>query len=717
MRTFNAVILTLSLASLQAQLKTINPQTFPLLIAATEIFKDGSAYFVGSNYLVKCSDIENPVQAEYEYIFIGDKEFIILHCSNPRNCLAKAREYDAFGQEITRWYRTFNGGNSWQKTSQNFDHVAFIKPNFIVSDRNSKLRASADWGRNWTYFDTVRRYRVIGRENGSALVWNEDSNWVHKLRPTNFQLLFDVAILGSNRPVYDIMPNYKGYLVSTDSAQIYQVSTSPDTAYRVFKLDNFFRFRTVTMAKFGDTLIFKHRNLTSYSLDNGRTWSLDSTVLFDPRRLKQHNGQLFDFSTTRRAGSWRLAELNPLAIKSSAGHQLGASNSGLIPFGNKHLYLKMQVTNNQLNPKGVILNDTGKTTATMDLPNRNLSWNLIAFADSLHGVAGDFFSLIPERDDTLYYTADGGNTWQSRAFKDTGAFAKRIFQFVYPASQKCAIALNSNREMLFFDAQLNWQKTVTLPNSVKGGIRAIHFSNCNKGAVVTDDGLYYTSNAGATFTEVSNIPFNERVRSYTVTDSSVLLGTDESFYAADSLNGIYRKVSDFKSTFRALGYWIMPNHSIFHFWGQTRKINYSSDSGKTFQAAPFPSTRIIDVKQTRDSTFLLTGAGGVLHRLYVKDSLILNIKNHTGIGLSAQPPVSSVYFFPNPARASVQLRFGEPGARTITLTNMSGVQVLQKKTAHKKEQINVETLAPGLYILNVKMGAQSKTFKILVAGD
>ena len=633
MRLLLTLLLMWPLFGAQAQLRTINPKTFPLTVSDAVIFNDGSAYFVtgDNNYFVKCSDIENPVQASYNYKYLGEKEFTHIWCNGPRYCLARSKEETTLNREVIRCYRSYDRGQSWQRVSvgmggTNYPH--FPDPTFMVSDKDGKLRASVDWGQNWTYYDTVRRYRYIGKEAGTALVWNLDSGWVHRLSRGSFQFHFDAQALGKNYDLIRLVPDHDGYLAATAVNDIVDIDLQNDTITTVFP-----GLRYSSLRKFGDTLLISNYPVMRYSLDNGRNWTVDSSFYADIRDWQSHGNRFYNFNRLNHvAGHWMLIDLQNSSFSNSAGSKFTSGNSGLVPIGEGYMYFQNGMNQFPFDPKGYVLNDSGKISVTYDFPNEKIRlWRSIAFADSLHGIA--FYKHIDNasRQNAFAVTADGGKSWQKHLPRDTGALTQIMDIVKYPEPQKCAIALNNNSQLLFFNQTFDWEKTRKLPSYI-GGVMGMHFTSCQKGILVADNGVYLTEDQGATFTEKSGIPYSEIVRSFSITDTSILVGTDEFLYHADSIDGNYSKIGALPQGFRPINYWLTPDQSLFYFREKTNTIHYSNDSGKSFQKAPLPSTSLIDVAQTNDTTFLLSAEGGVLHRLYLTDSLIIDDDPNISIG-------------------------------------------------------------------------------------
>jgi aminopeptidase N len=70
--------------------------------------------------------------------------------------------------------------------------------------------------------------------------------------------------------------------------------------------------------------------------------------------------------------------------------------------------------------------------------------------------------------------------------------------------------------------------------------------------------------------------------------------------------------------------------------------------------------------------------------------------------------------YPNPATKNVHIVFSEVKPYSVTLTDMSGHSLLYQKGVYQKSELDVAELAPGLYILRIKVDEKIRTQKIKI---
>jgi hypothetical protein len=70
--------------------------------------------------------------------------------------------------------------------------------------------------------------------------------------------------------------------------------------------------------------------------------------------------------------------------------------------------------------------------------------------------------------------------------------------------------------------------------------------------------------------------------------------------------------------------------------------------------------------------------------------------------------------FPNPADANVTIAWDLPGATLVSLYDLSGRKVMQERTHSQELQLNVDGIAPGVYLLEVVSGKQQTTRRLSV---
>lgn len=84
---------------------------------------------------------------------------------------------------------------------------------------------------------------------------------------------------------------------------------------------------------------------------------------------------------------------------------------------------------------------------------------------------------------------------------------------------------------------------------------------------------------------------------------------------------------------------------------------------------------------------------------------------HRDLKVEADNPVS-IFIYPNPARDRILVK-GPGGAGKISILDLTGKIVIQKIITQNLEEININTLRPGVYIVRVAQEGNSTTLKLI----
>jgi hypothetical protein len=76
--------------------------------------------------------------------------------------------------------------------------------------------------------------------------------------------------------------------------------------------------------------------------------------------------------------------------------------------------------------------------------------------------------------------------------------------------------------------------------------------------------------------------------------------------------------------------------------------------------------------------------------------------------------LNSVSVYPNPADASVEIKFSKESNALFTLTDLAGKVVFNGKSQERSARIDVKTLPQGVYLLNIVTEEGTSTHKICV---
>jgi hypothetical protein len=120
---------------------------------------------------------------------------------------------------------------------------------------------------------------------------------------------------------------------------------------------------------------------------------------------------------------------------------------------------------------------------------------------------------------------------------------------------------------------------------------------------------------------------------------------------------------------------------------------------------------IVAVSPTNDQTYTLTGtaANGCTNQSVITQSVSLctGIENTSSI-------FSSVNFYPNPFNNQISIE-SENSISNIVILDVVGKQILKMDIDDNKNSVKINTshLSEGLYIMNVSINNQTKSYKII----
>lgn len=96
----------------------------------------------------------------------------------------------------------------------------------------------------------------------------------------------------------------------------------------------------------------------------------------------------------------------------------------------------------------------------------------------------------------------------------------------------------------------------------------------------------------------------------------------------------------------------------------------------------------------------------------------LNIACQTESVAGTNNKTASIKVYPNPATESifVEAQGLNPGAGSISVTDLAGKQLIDRNLqsgGNINTSIDIRSLSPGIYLLNIKTGEQAKTMKFV----
>ena len=113
------------------------------------------------------------------------------------------------------------------------------------------------------------------------------------------------------------------------------------------------------------------------------------------------------------------------------------------------------------------------------------------------------------------------------------------------------------------------------------------------------------------------------------------------------------------------------------------------------------------IATTTSLSFLLTGQRGIT----VSESDVIMSGYNASVVITPvpvgipDPTKLSVHLFPNPAKNSIRLTTGDPGAVEVTILDMKGRILIQKSMIwHAGAEIDLSEFSPGIYIAEIRKG-------------
>ena len=241
------------------------------------------------------------------------------------------------------------------------------------------------------------------------------------------------------------------------------------------------------------------------------------------------------------------------------------------------------------------------------------------------------------------------------------------------------------------------------------------------GIVLTFDGygktganMVYISNASAENYRISDISVPASMPVYSAlveyTTGAIFAGTEDGVFKANSVNApSWTEYGDFRG---------VPVTSMYQVTCDLPMIKYVDHDGVSEELYVFPRT-----KWSKAIYFGTYGRGIFMDSTYVTDHTNEIVTPDVYLDIPTVSSVSdnSVRFYPNPAvdRATMEINVGKAGKASVVIYDLSGKVVYRENLGSLSEGLHTRTvdcqsLPHGMYLVNVVIGSQKATSKLVV---
>jgi hypothetical protein len=95
------------------------------------------------------------------------------------------------------------------------------------------------------------------------------------------------------------------------------------------------------------------------------------------------------------------------------------------------------------------------------------------------------------------------------------------------------------------------------------------------------------------------------------------------------------------------------------------------------------------------------------------DSIVLVVKNCSGIGLTEGDERMHTQVFPNPSSHKFRVQFLQGDVKELKVYDLRGQLVMQKSISNKEAGIDLTDSPNGIYILEIQASGWSESMKLL----
>jgi photosystem II stability/assembly factor-like uncharacterized protein len=251
-----------------------------------------------------------------------------------------------------------------------------------------------------------------------------------------------------------------------------------------------------------------------------------------------------------------------------------------------------------------------------------------------------------------------------------------------------------------------------LPSGVTNNLDAVFFKNADTGWVTAyNNRLLKTTDGGSTWmivTTPSTWPAVEM--------SSIFFPDDYTGYAAGS-DGYIIKTTDGGETWVRLQFPDqMDLQSVLFFDPDTGYV--AGGFGRIMKTTDGGATWSVYQRVTNNSLYSISFPDKKTGYAVGANGIILKMNNSpTGIKETSKPVDELFSIYPNPANHMfiIENKIKMPEEITLTILNLEGKQVLNRNlSAQKRNEMDVSTLAKGLYFVKIKTSSVFEIKKLVI---
>ena len=194
------------------------------------------------------------------------------------------------------------------------------------------------------------------------------------------------------------------------------------------------------------------------------------------------------------------------------------------------------------------------------------------------------------------------------------------------------------------------------------------------------------------------------------TTGEVYVGTEDGVFKSNSVNsGSWNEYGDFRG---------VPVTSMYQVTNDNPFLQYVGHDGVTEVLYVYPRT-----KWSKAMYFGTYGRGIFMDSTYVVDHTneIVPPEIYLDVPSVASVGNNSVRFYPNPAidRSTMEITVGKAGKATMRIYDLTGKMVYSESLGNLTEGVHTRTvdcqaLPHGMYLVNVVVGSQRATSKLIV---
>tara|TARA_B100001115_G_scaffold183887_1_gene184182 strand:+ start:3260 stop:5344 length:2085 start_codon:yes stop_codon:yes gene_type:complete len=588
-----------------------------------------------------------------------------------------------------------DGGQTWYihpKLRNYSGHLHFFDSLFVVDGENTLIRYTLDGGSSYDSL-SLSGSSLMGKDANGAFLRKSAKDSLVYLEASGPR---HIGVLDSNWGTLNHLQ--KGgyhYFVLHNGTELIDL----DSGFNY--LQSIHHFKPALQAgiksyKNGDTLVYAKEDSVLYSFDSGQSWVVKgiNAPLNRARTCLGLAGSQVIYS--HGAGTLLLFSLKNNTL-SYSGQNSYPGLFGLCKAGSQYAGLEPQRLAG-ISPAFSIfhrLDQQGNSVDTSLVPfASNRSAPPMAFKDSLRGVYADL--------GIFYYSSDGGKSWQSVLDSDSAQYHRLRTS----RDGNCFFGYGISKQGNFLARVDNMGNRSALNFNFSGGnfIRDIVFSSCDTGLVISDYGIYKTTDGGLTFQIVhqsSKLSWHLQFKQ----DTLFLAGRDTNYYSIGYIGPfIPIAAQPHYNRHRESGpYFFFNAHRVISYDADESKFRIADTRHNFCQSLSLPVDYIYDFLPS-DSGVVAIGAGGQFYGIREEALFPANI----GLieGLSLQPELK---VYPNPSKGYLSIEGGD--FKEYRLYNLKGHLL---DSGYINERIDISKFQSGIYILELNGLGESASVRRLI---